>query len=211
MTKAKSSGRDFYLALLAYRATPHETTGVSPAHAHLLMGRRLRTTLPSLPAVLTPEVVSRDTARVKDEHRKQQQSKHYNKRNGARQLRQLAVNDRVLVWDIATQTWRIPAIVIQQYHGRSFRVRLVSGTVLRRNRHQLQWRPGAPEDEDRVEEGEETDEANARVAVRLQHSGSGNNIAEVPVADQQNTKLSNKDQSQIEDNQPNCINTIMLY
>ena len=144
MTKAKSSGRDFYLALLAYRATPHETTGVSPAH------------------LLTPEVVSRDTARVKDEHRKQQQSKHYNKRHGARQLRQLAVNDRVLVWDIATQTWRIPAIVIQQYHGRSFRVRFVSGTVLRRNRHQLQWRPGAPEDEDTVKEGEETDEANAR-------------------------------------------------
>ena len=123
---------------------------VSPLHMHLLMGRRLHRTLPSLSAVLTPEVVSRDTARVKDEHRKQQQSKHYNKRNGSRQLRQLAVNDRVLVWDIDTQTWRIPAIVIQQYHGRSFRVRLVSGTVLR---HQLQWRAGAPEDEGTVEEG----------------------------------------------------------
>ena len=61
---------------------------------------------------------------------------------------------------------------------------------------------GDQEPEDTVEEGEEIDEANAREAVRLQHSGSGNNIAEVPVADQQNTKLSNKDQSQIEDSQP---------
>jgi transposase InsO family protein len=184
MTKARFSGEDFYLGLLAYRTTPHETTGVSPAH--MLMGRRLRTTLPSHPAVLAPELVSRETAQVKDEHSKQQQSKYYNNRNGARQLRQLNVNDRVLVWDSETQTWRIPAVVIQQHHGRSFRVRLVNGTVLRRNRHQLQWRPGASEEDSMsVEEGEEADKATAREEDRAQYGGIESETSEVPATDQQ--------------------------
>ncbi|XP_062498814.1 uncharacterized protein K02A2.6-like [Corticium candelabrum] len=120
MTKAKSSGKDFFLAPLAYRTAPHETTGVSLAH--LLMGRRLRTTLPSLPGVLAPEVARRGTVQETGERSKQQQRKYYDQRTGAQPLRQVDIYDRVLVWDINTQTWRIPATVIQQFHGRSFHV-----------------------------------------------------------------------------------------
>ena len=160
MTKAKSSGGDFVLAPLAYRTAPHETTGVSPAH--LLMGRRLRTTLLSLPGVLAPKVARRDTLQETDERSKQQQRKYYHQRTGAQPLRQVDIYDRVLVWDINTQTWRIPATVIQQFHGRSFRVRLANGTVLRRNRHQLQWRPDlSPTDEMALEGEDETEEANS--------------------------------------------------
>ena len=95
ITKAKSSGGDFYLALLAYRTAPHETTGVSPAH--LLMVRRLRTTLHSLPGVLAPKVARRDTVQETDERSKQQERKYYDQRTGAQPLRQLDIHDRVLV------------------------------------------------------------------------------------------------------------------
>ena len=97
MTKARSSGGDFYLALLAYRTAPHETTGVSPAR--LLMGRRLHTTLPSLPGVLAPEVARRDTVQETDERSKQQQRKYYDQRTGAQPLPQLDIHDRMLAWD----------------------------------------------------------------------------------------------------------------
>ena len=47
---AKST--DFHLALLAYRSSPLDN-GYSPAE--LLMGRKLRSTIPTLPQVLKPE------------------------------------------------------------------------------------------------------------------------------------------------------------
>ena len=50
------------------------------------MGRRLRTTLPSLPSVLQPELASTPTLRAKDAEKKQQRVDHYNKRHGARVL-----------------------------------------------------------------------------------------------------------------------------
>ena len=68
LKKARFTGESFSLALLAYRATPHETTIVSPAH--LLMGRRLRTTLPMLPSHLEPEIVSRNIVHSKDRQQK---------------------------------------------------------------------------------------------------------------------------------------------
>ena len=52
--------------------------------------------------------------------------------------------------------------MIQQFQGRSFCVRLANGTVLRRNRHRLQWRPDlSPTDEIAVEREEETEEGNS--------------------------------------------------
>ena len=67
LKKARFTGESFSLALLAYRATPHETTIESPAH--LLMDRRLRTTLPMLPSHLEPEVVSWNIVHSKDQQK----------------------------------------------------------------------------------------------------------------------------------------------
>ena len=52
------------LALMNYRATPHSSTGVSPTEA--LMGRRLRTKLPTLPRNLDPNPIDDDIVRRHD-------------------------------------------------------------------------------------------------------------------------------------------------
>ena len=138
LAKSRDSGEDFYLALLAYRATPHDTTSLAPAH--LLMGRRLRTTLPSWPSVLQPELVPRPTIEACDEKRKRQQAGYYDRRHGAKALLPLKQGDPVLVWDMSSQKWLIPAIVQSKVHDRSYQVKTNTGVVLRRNRHQLRKR-----------------------------------------------------------------------
>ena len=53
---------DIFLALLTYRSTPILDLGASPAE--LAFGRRLRTTLPSLPGTLTPRTVNQETRKL---------------------------------------------------------------------------------------------------------------------------------------------------
>ena len=65
LKKAAHSGDDFSMALLAYRSTPQETTGVAPAQ--LLMGRQLRTSLPSNSALLQPKLISRKVVKKRDQ------------------------------------------------------------------------------------------------------------------------------------------------
>ena len=52
---------DIFLALLSYRSTPIPDLGASPAE--LAMGRKLRTTMPSLPSTLQPRVISHQEVR----------------------------------------------------------------------------------------------------------------------------------------------------
>ena len=62
--KAWHAGEDPHLGLLAYRATEHEATGVSPGQ--LLMGRKLRTTMPTIASQLIPQLVDKSSVREKD-------------------------------------------------------------------------------------------------------------------------------------------------
>ena len=102
MKKAAYSKGEFSMALLAYRSAPQEATGVSPAQ--LLMGRQLKTSLPSPPALLQPKLISRDVIKQRDAVKKETQSYYYNSRNGALDLTPLSLGDKVLVRDMDDRT-----------------------------------------------------------------------------------------------------------
>ncbi|KAK0156229.1 hypothetical protein N1851_000482 [Merluccius polli] len=70
---------DPVMALLIYRSTPCSSTGYSPAE--LLMGRRIRTTLPTLEKNLQPKWPSRAAVKARDEQEKAKQAYYYNRRH----------------------------------------------------------------------------------------------------------------------------------
>ena len=124
MAKADSLGTDFQLALLAYRTSPHESTGGSPAQ--LLMGLKTRSRLPACPEMLRPQIIQHHEVEQRDKASKQKQARYYNTRNGTRPLEALETGDRVLIWDIDSRTWRIPGTLVKRLGERSYLVRLES-------------------------------------------------------------------------------------
>lgn len=92
LTKAE----DPHKALLAYRATPLEN-GFS--RAELCMGRRLRTTLPTIPSKLIPQWPELAKIRDTEEKIKSKQVVQYNERHAAKELSDLLPGDRVYVPD----------------------------------------------------------------------------------------------------------------
>ncbi|KAJ8332638.1 hypothetical protein SKAU_G00424270 [Synaphobranchus kaupii] len=86
-----------YRALLAYRATPL-SNGYSPAQ--LLMGRRLRTTLPTFPAALEPDIPDLRKVQRRERERRWMDVSNYNQRHGGRNRSNLAPG----VWITHTKT-----------------------------------------------------------------------------------------------------------
>ncbi|KAJ7996477.1 hypothetical protein DPEC_G00237470 [Dallia pectoralis] len=123
LTKAS----DPYLALLAYRATPLQN-GYSPAE--LLMGGRLRTTVPALPTLLDPVLPDYNVLEAKE--KRANDAEIYNKRHGARNLEPLVPGEDVWITDA-----RVLGTVLAAHNTpRSYIVQGPQGT-LRRNRHHL--------------------------------------------------------------------------
>ena len=75
MKKARESGQDFYLSLLAWRNTLTEGMGSSPAQR--LFSRRTKMSLPTASRLLEPEPVKQ--VRDKLYERKEIQAKYFNK------------------------------------------------------------------------------------------------------------------------------------
>ena len=69
---------DIFLALLLHRTSPLEN-GFSPAQ--LLMGRQLRSTVASSPAIFHPCIPDLDSMRAADEHAKLRQKENFDKRH----------------------------------------------------------------------------------------------------------------------------------
>ena len=117
---------DPYMALLAYRTSPLEN-GASPAE--LLMGRKLRSTVPTLPKVLQPQLPDATQIRLKESKSRGLTKLQFD----AKELPALSVGEKVWIKDLER-----PANVISPVPGtpRSYLVKSSGGTV-RRNRRSL--------------------------------------------------------------------------
>ena len=128
------SQADFFLALMNYRSSPTTATGYSPAE--LVMGRKIRTILPTLPVNLSPKIIERKSILGKDEGRKRANQIYYNRRHGTRKLPPLEPGTKVLQKLDHERQWTNPATVIRSVAPRSYLIKTSFGT-LRRNRKHL--------------------------------------------------------------------------
>ena len=112
---------DSYLALLAYRNTPLETTGCTPAQ--LLMGRHLKTTLPVVPSVLLPKWPDLEKVRATDAALKLKSVNNFNRIKGARPLPELDPNESVRIKLPKHKEWSEPSSLIGKITPNSYVIR----------------------------------------------------------------------------------------
>ena len=131
--KNQSENGDMYLALLAYRSTPI-ANGYSPSK--LLMGRKLRTTIPVLPQQLQPKLPDAVALCRTEQQIKEKQTLNYNKHHRATKLTTLKQGDRVWLPHMAKK-----GTVIKQQGVQSYLIKTDDGGMYRRNRKHLNWLP----------------------------------------------------------------------
>ncbi|XP_033643379.1 uncharacterized protein LOC117303321 [Asterias rubens] len=124
---------DPYLSLLMYRSSPLQN-GLSPSE--LLMGRKLKTTLPILPSNLHPKAQQDQTIRQKEEAYRTKQQHNFNLRHRAKTLTTLHPGDSVWIRDQNRQE----TILAKSSQPRSYIVETNLGAV-RRNRSALVTTP----------------------------------------------------------------------
>lgn len=127
---------DVFKALMAYRSTPIEATGVSPAE--LLLGRKIRTCVPILPKSLMPEWPDSDEIRRKDSTYKEYARMYYDKGHGASPLTELQPGDSVRIKTDKDKVWSSTGTVQCNLGDRSYLVNTPQGNTFRRNRRFLQ-------------------------------------------------------------------------
>ena len=121
-------GDDPYIALMAYRFTPLEN-GYSPSE--LLMGRKLRTTIPMITEQLLPSIPPMFLVKGKEVMIRERQHKNFNKYHRASPLKLLKSGDLVYIPDNERQ-----GTIIEESSTRSYTVQTPEGTY-RRYRRQL--------------------------------------------------------------------------
>ncbi|XP_056014988.1 uncharacterized protein K02A2.6-like [Ostrea edulis] len=127
---------DVFLALMAYRSTPVHATGTSPSE--LIMGRKIRTTVPIGSDQLEPGWPDLGKVREKDRQSKHRMRVNFNRMHGARILKPLYVGDRVRVKTDKEKSWDEAGIVTSaDYANRSYFVKTLSGDLRRNRKHLL--------------------------------------------------------------------------
>ena len=130
--------KDPISALIAYRATPTTITGYSPSE--LLQGRRIKTVLSVLPESLVPKLPDSEKLTKKHQKAKHDQKKHFDKRNGVRDLKELKPGDQVRIRAPYEKTWGPESRIVKKCGIRSYLVDTGNGCV-RRNHRQIQLIP----------------------------------------------------------------------
>lgn len=120
---------DAYRALQAYRATPL-ANGFSPAE--LLMGRRIRTSVPIVPSLLKQATPEPQKLRKWEEENKEKQKRNFDTRHAARPLKPLQSGQRAWIIDQRTSG----TVQYQAGSPHSYHVKTDRGTA-RRNRFHL--------------------------------------------------------------------------
>uniref|UniRef100_A0A1X7SE90 Uncharacterized protein n=1 Tax=Amphimedon queenslandica TaxID=400682 RepID=A0A1X7SE90_AMPQE len=112
---------------MVFRATPLKQ-GYCPAE--LLMGRNLRTTLPTAETQLKPRTPDEKTVKINDKKLKESQRSSYNQCHRARE--QNSFDSGALVWitDLDRQ-----GTIVREVAPRSYSVQTFNG-IIRRNRRQ---------------------------------------------------------------------------
>ena len=127
------------IALLNYRTTPHSSTGVSPSE--LLMSRKLRTKLPTLPQQLVPKTIKRSVVEQNDTESKAKSKKQFDKHKGVQVLKPINPGDQVLIKTDLEKQWDTRGTVVAAApQQRSYLINTPAG-VVRRNRRHLQKTP----------------------------------------------------------------------
>ncbi|XP_015780903.1 PREDICTED: uncharacterized protein K02A2.6-like [Acropora digitifera] len=127
--------RDPFLALMSYRATPHTATGVSPCQ--LMMGRDIRTLLPTLESNLRQVLPSQQAVAPKDEETKTNYPRHFDKRHCVRPLPELQLGNSVHVKLDQQKVWKTPGKVIARSPVPRSYIIQTPNRVVRRNRIHL--------------------------------------------------------------------------
>ena len=120
------------MALLAYRTTPTNPTGLSPSQ--LCMNRLLRTNVPVLPNNLRFAQPDIEKVKSRDYQLKLENQRQYNKSHSVRPLVPLAPNDTVRLKTDKEPNWTTKAVVLDKPQYRSYRILTEEGQTLVRNR-----------------------------------------------------------------------------
>ena len=126
---------DPFKALLAYHASPVAATGISPAEA--LMGRKLRTSLITMPEKLIPVDVDHKKVKETDSKYKEKMTNHFNKRHNARPATDLHIGQRVRMRAGQQSDWSREGVVRERVAPRSYVIETPQGVTYRRNRKHL--------------------------------------------------------------------------
>ena len=109
------------------------------------MGRRMKTTVPTLPELLKPNWPDYESATVNDEASKRVYQQDYHRHHGVRQLPPLQPGDAVRLKRDDERRWVAHGTVLARDEApRSFIVKTSDGGVYRRNRKHLPKVPPVP-------------------------------------------------------------------
>lgn len=112
---------DPWAALMAYRSTPLDTTGFSPSQ--LLMGRSIRTKLPTLPFNLIPQWPDFDVVKKNDAQMKLASARGFNERKGAKKLPPITEGQYARIRLPLDKTWSEPNQILERRNESSYAVR----------------------------------------------------------------------------------------